>query len=84
MTREEAIQFIDNIKHEEAGRAIGSDGFFAKLMGYHVEALQMAISDMRKMSYLTDRPCAVCKFNEDGKGCKKWTCVFEDDGKENA
>lgn len=47
------------------------------------DAYNMAISDMRKMSYLTDRPCAVCKFNEDGKGCKKWTCAFEDDGKEN-
>ena len=47
------------------------------------EAKNMAISDMHKLSYLTDRPCAVCKFNEDGNGCKKWTCAFEDDGKEN-
>lgn len=43
MTREEAIQFLDNMKHEEAGRAIGKDGFYAELMGYHVEALNMAI-----------------------------------------
>lgn len=47
------------------------------------DAKKMAIRDMRKMAYITDRPCAVCKFNEDGNGCKKWTCVFEDDGKEN-
>ena len=43
MTREEAIQFLDNMKHEEAGRAIGKDGFYADLMGYHVQALNMAI-----------------------------------------
>lgn len=49
MTRKEAIQFIDNIKHGEAGRAIGSDGFFAELMGYHVEALQMAIEALEFM-----------------------------------
>ena len=80
MTREEAIQFIDNIKHEEAGRAIGSDGFFAKLMGYHVEALQMAISDMRKLSHIMDRPCEYCCFHL-VDGCGRWECWF--DGKEN-
>lgn len=48
-----------------------------------LEALTMAISDMRKMSYLTNRPCDVCKFNESDNGCQKRTCVFEDDGKEN-
>ena len=43
MTNHEAIQFLDNMKHEEAGRAIGNDGFYAELIGYHVEALNMAI-----------------------------------------
>lgn len=43
MLREEAIQFLDNMKHEEAGKAIGKDGFYAELMGHHVEALNMAI-----------------------------------------
>ena len=43
MTREEAIQFLDNMKHEEAGRAIGKDGFYAELIGYHIEALNIAI-----------------------------------------
>ena len=43
MTREEAIQFLDNIKHAEVGRAIGEEGFYAELIGYHVEALNVAI-----------------------------------------
>lgn len=51
MTREEAIQFLDNMKHEEAGRAIGKDGFYAELMSYHVQALSMAIQA------LTQEPC---------------------------
>ena len=47
-----------------------------------IQALQMGADAIKKMSYLTDRPCEVCKFNEDGNGCKKWNCVFEevDDG----
>ena len=48
MTREEAIQFLDNMKHEEAGRAIGKDGFYAELMGYHVQALNIAIKALRQ------------------------------------
>ena len=27
---------------------------------------------------ITDRPCAVCRCNEDGNGCKKWNCVFDE------
>lgn len=30
------------------------------------------------LCYLTNRPCDVCRFNEDGNGCKKWNCVFEE------
>ena len=63
MDRQDAIKELEHIKH----------------MGRQSFALDFAISDMRKMSYLTDRPCSVCKFNEDGHGCKKWTCAFEDD-----
>lgn len=29
------------------------------------------------ISYLKDRPCAVCTFNKNGNGCTKWDCVFE-------
>ena len=48
MTNHEAIQFLDNMKHEEAGRAIGNDGFYTELMGYHVEALNMAIKALEQ------------------------------------
>lgn len=51
MTREKAIQFLNNIKnikHEEAGRAIGKYGFYVELMGYHVEALNMAIKALEQ------------------------------------
>lgn len=54
MTNEEAIQFLDNIKHEEAGRAIGKDGFYAELMGYHVEALNMAIKALETIPKYKD------------------------------
>ena len=43
MTREEAIQFLDNMRGNENGRAIGAEGFYAELCGYHVQALNMAI-----------------------------------------
>ena len=43
MTKEEAKQFLDNMKHEEAGRGIGAEGFYAELIGYHIQALNMAI-----------------------------------------
>ena len=71
MDRQKAIKELENIR----------DNFNYTLCPN--EVFNMAISDMHKLSYITDRPCAVCKFNEDGNGCKKWTCVFEDDGKEN-
>jgi hypothetical protein len=43
MTRKEAIEFIKNIIGEESGRCIGKEGFYAELIGYHIEALNMAI-----------------------------------------
>lgn len=43
MTRKEAIEFIKNIIGEESGRSIGKEGFYAELIGYHIEALKMAI-----------------------------------------
>ena len=84
MTREEAIQFLDNMKHEEAGRAIGKDGFYAELMGYHVQALNIAIKALRqepKTGYWildADREhgrCSECGCKEDlvdGHSSYKW------------
>ena len=50
MTNAEAIQFLDNIKHAEAGRAIGSEGFYAELLGYHIQALNMAIKALKQQT----------------------------------
>ena len=61
MTKEEAIQFLDNIKGEEAGRAIGKDGFYVELLGYHVEALKMAITA------LVQQPCEDCISRAEAK-----------------
>ena len=48
MTREEAIQFLDNMRGNENGRAIGAEGFYAELCGYHVQALNMAIKALEQ------------------------------------
>lgn len=50
MTRDEAIQFLDNMKHAEAGRAIGKEGFYAELLGYHIQALNMAIKALEQQT----------------------------------
>lgn len=42
-----------------------------------INAMRSAIIFLEKLSYITDRPCAVCKFNGED-GCKKWNCVFDD------
>ena len=46
MTRKEAIEFLDNIKQEELGRGIGASEFYSMLIGYHVQALNMAIKEL--------------------------------------
>lgn len=52
MTNYEAIQFLDNMKHEEVGRAMGNEGFYAELMGYHVKALNMAIKALEQTRWI--------------------------------
>ena len=66
MTNHEAIQFLDNMKHEEAGRAIGKGGFYAELMGYHVQALNMAIKallERQRTGRWKRGVCSECKYN---------------------
>lgn len=48
MTREDAKVFLDNIKLEELGRAIGASDFYSRLIGYHVQALNMAIKALEQ------------------------------------
>ena len=50
MTREEAIQFLDNMRGNESGRAIGAEGFYAELCGYHVQALNIAIKALSQQT----------------------------------
>lgn len=50
MNRDEAIQFLDNMKHAEAGRGIGKEGFYAELLGYHIQALNMAIKALEQQT----------------------------------
>ena len=39
--------------------------------------VQKAIKAFEKLNSLTDRPCEVCKYQEDGM-CVRWLCVFEE------
>ena len=43
MTNKEAIEFLKNMIGEKSASTIGKEGFYAELMGYHVEALKLAI-----------------------------------------
>lgn len=43
-----------------------------------IEALDMAIKAVEKISHLIDRPCEACEFRKEN-GCCKWGCVFEED-----
>ena len=50
MTNKEAIQFLDNMRGHESGRAIGAEGFYAELCGYHVQALNIAIKALSQQT----------------------------------
>ena len=47
MTNKEAIEFLKNMIDEKTISAIDKEGFFAELMGYHVEALKLAIKALK-------------------------------------
>lgn len=69
MNNEEAIQFLDNIKGEEAGRSIGKEGFYAELLGYHIEALDKAIEALKG-----ERTQGEWIYGEDECGQDGWFC----------
>jgi hypothetical protein len=68
MTREEAIQFLDNMRGNENGRAIGAEGFYAELCGYHVQALNMAIKALEhpEQNVIAVVPCGDCISRQAG------------------
>lgn len=63
MTREEAINYIDEYKPV----IINED--------YDI-ALRKAVIALELLDCLTDRPCSVCTHHKE-KGCCKWNCVFD-------
>ena len=56
MTNHEAVEFLKNMIGEESGRAIGKDGFFAELMGYHVQALKKGIAVLEAEARSSEKP----------------------------
>lgn len=69
MTNHEAVEFLKNMIGEESGRAIGKDGFFVELMGYHVQALKKGIAaleaEMRTAHWIQ---------KDKGDGFINWRC----------
>lgn len=47
---------------------------YTKEVKEHLEELPTA--DVVEKDLLTDRPCAVCKYNTAEKGCTQWDCAF--------
>ena len=71
MTKDKAIELLDNLIGMVEDNH-GSD--YDKAIHMAIDALKV-IDAFNEKDLLTDRPCAVCKYNE-GNGCKKWECVF--------
>lgn len=76
MTTEEAIDQLASMRcHAEDMRdAEDEKSVWAK----DIQAICMAIDALKKLSYLTDRPCEACEFHKEN-GCCKWSCVFEEE-----
>lgn len=66
MTKDKAIELLDNLIGMVEDNH-GSD---------YDAAIHMAIDALNEKDLLTDRPCAVCKYNTAEKGCTKWECAF--------
>lgn len=43
----------------------------------HREAIDTAISAIKLIGHLNNRPCEACEFHKEN-GCCKWICVFDD------
>ena len=67
ISRQAAIDALDNIGSLDTD----ADREYARSIFNAVPSAQQDI-----LSYLTDRPCAVCKCHTED-GCSKWECVFE-------
>ena len=67
MTAEVAIKYLEGEKEKINNKGVTYET--------RTEAIDFGISAIKKLGYLTDRPCEVCKFRKEN-GCSKWNCVF--------
>lgn len=75
MSGDEAIKIISECKENGLRYTLYTLDEYQKALDMAIEALQMGEDALKKLSYLTDRPCEVCKAH--GRdGCGLWTCVF--------
>ena len=82
MTEHEAIQFLKNMQGEENGRAIGAEGFYAELCGYHVQALGMGIKALKQIETIKEIINSSLYIQEDVLRYKMICKVFESEDKE--
>ena len=80
MTNHEAIEFLKNMIGEESGRAIGKDGFFAELMGYHVQALKKGIAALEAETHedtisRSDAVDAIGSWVDSGEHCLRVNAI---------
>lgn len=71
----------DYIKREDAIRQIVKTSAQNELDIHAIGTVIYILSEMDSVDVfekdlLTDRPCAVCKYNTAEKGCTQWDCVF--------
>ena len=74
MTNNEALEIIEpTIKVYETLAAMDGDTSGNE----YVQAVKKSVSAMRKLSYLTGRPCEVCSCHSEN-GCSAWECAFDE------
>ena len=72
MTNKEAIEFLKNMIGEKSASTIGKEGFYVDLMGYHVEALKLAIKALEnKPLFLARSDGTIEPIRKKGKWIKE-------------
>lgn len=71
MTKQEAKKTLNDMKER------CNDTFHRVRYVSEEEALGMAISAIKLIGHLNNRPCEACEFHKEN-GCCKWNCVFDD------
>ena len=76
ISRQAAIDALARTAREKFNLSDGFNYYLAGLRDGETAIRQLPSAEPDISSYLTDRPCAVCKCHTDD-GCSKWECVFE-------